>query len=291
MNNFPYPKGSIWRRWDLQCQTILDDTYVSLDSYYNEIKTTNPSGWSRYVAKVGGEANALRYDSKSYFTDTSQPKKERCINHVRNFVGFVEEFYPELESIGLTDHNYFDDTLLDCFLEYSKKSRLKILPGVEINCQGIHMLLFFPGTLYEKETLSAGIHAFLMKFGINNRTNSDGVLTTTSVDIKEVIDEVKKNGGIVIFPHCNSSNGLFQERTSTDRTHLADIFNHQRINLLQARHQRSCADVSDYIDGKSMLRSKFCTHISSDARALRDLGASDKTGIIYGLKLTRPSKG
>jgi hypothetical protein len=60
---------------------------------------------------------------------------------------------------------------------------------------------------------------------------------------------------------------------------------------LQARHQRSCADVSDYIDGKSMLRSKFCTHISSDARALRDLGASDKTGIIYGLKLTRPSKG
>jgi hypothetical protein len=284
MNNFPYPKGSVWRRWDLQCQTILDDGYVSLDKYYEEIKTNNPTGWAKYVAKVGGEANALRYDSKAYFTDTSLPKNERCIDYVRNLVAFVEEFYPELECIGLTDHNYFDDSLLDCFLEYSKKSRLKVLPGIEINCQGIHMLVFFPGTLYERETFSAGIQAFLIKFGINNRTNSDGVLTTTSADIKEILDEVKKNGGIVIFPHCNSSNGLFQERTSTDRTHLADIFNHQKINLLQARHQRSCLDVSDYINGKSTLRSKFCTHISSDARALRDLGLSDKDGNYLWIK-------
>lgn len=256
MENFPYPKGSTWRKWDLQTQTILDDNYIQLGDYSEELKKANPTGWQQYITKVGGEANALLYDSKAYFTDAKIDKKERCVNHVRNFFAFVDVFNPELDCIGITDHNYFDDCLLDSFIEYSKQSRCKIIPGVEINCQGIHMLLFFPNKLYEKETFSAGIQAFLMKFNINNRTNGSGVLTTTSTDIKEIIDEVKKNGGIIIYPHCNSSNGLFQERTATDRTHLADIFNHQKVNLLQSQHNQSSVVISDYIKTNSTLTSK-----------------------------------
>jgi predicted ATPase len=278
MNNFPYPKGSIWRKWDLQVQTILDDGYVSLADYAEDIKINDSTNWQHYVAKLGGEANALLYDSKAYFNNGSVPKKERCVNYVRNFFAFIEVFKPELECIGITDHNYFDDSLLDVFIEYAKKSRCKVLPGVEINCQGIHMLLFFPTNLYGKETFSAGIQAFLMKFDINNPRNNEGALTTTTVDIKKIIDEVRKNGGLVIYPHCNSNNGLFQERTSTDRVHLADIFNHQKINVLQSQHQKSSIAVAEYIKTNSSLTSKFCSHISSDARALRDVGRPDKEG-------------
>ena len=276
MSNFPYTKGSIWRKWDLQTQTILDDGYISLSQYSEELKLANPTGWQQYIAKVGGEENALLYDSKAYFNDTAIPKNDRCVNYVRSYFAFLDVFNPELECIGITDHNYFDDCLLDSFIEYAKQSRCKVIPGVEINCQGIHMLLFFREKLYGKETFSAGIHAFLTKFNINNRTNVDGVLTTTTADIKDILNEAKKNNSIVIYPHCNSSNGLFQERTSTDRTHLADIFNHQKVNLLQSQHNQSSVAVSEYIKTNATLTSKFCAHISSDARSLRDLGRCDQ---------------
>ena len=272
----PYSKGSEWRKWDLQVQTILDDDYISLDQYYNEIKAANLAGWQQFIAKVGGEGNALLYDSKTYFNDSRVAKNERYVNYVRNFFTFIDVFCSELECIGITDHNYFDDCLLDIFIEYAKKSRCKVIPGVEISCNGIHMLLFFPVKLYEKETFSAGIHAFLMKFDINNRKNSDGAYTTTTVNIKEILDEVKKNGGITIYPHCNSSNGLLQNRNSINRTNLADIFNHQKINLLQFQHQQSSVAIAEYIKTNAALVSKFCCHISSDARALRDYGRCDK---------------
>ena len=43
-----------------------------------------------------------------------------------------------------------------------KKTRCKIIPGVEINCQGIHLFLYFPENLYGKPTFSAGLHAFAL---------------------------------------------------------------------------------------------------------------------------------
>ena len=279
-----FPKGSEWRRWDLQTATILDDGYESLAEYSDALNQDNPTGWAKYIAKVGGEANALLYDSKAYFVDATVDKKVRCTNYVRNLFAFIDVFSPDLACIGITDHNYFDEYLLDTFIDYSKKARCKILPGVEINCQGIHMLLFFPEKLYEKPTFSEGIHAFLMKFNINNRKNNNGVLTTTTVDIKRIIDEARDNRGVAIYPHCNSSNGLFQERTSTDRTHLADIFNYQKVNLLQSQNLQASKEVIDYIKTNATLTSKVCSHISSDARALRDYGRSDKDGNYLWIK-------
>src|ERR1700686_2980662 len=99
--NSPYPKGSVWRKWDLQTQTILDDGYISLSQYVEEIKQQNPTLWLEYVTKVGGEANALLFDSREYFNNGSVDKQERCVNYVRNFFAFVETFNPELECIGI----------------------------------------------------------------------------------------------------------------------------------------------------------------------------------------------
>ena len=70
-----YPRGSEWRKWDLQMQTILDDGYLSLDQYFQEIKESDPTAWQQYITKVGGEENALRYDSKAYFNNSENDKK------------------------------------------------------------------------------------------------------------------------------------------------------------------------------------------------------------------------
>ena len=64
MEQFPYPKGSVWRKWDLQTQTILDDGYVSIDQYYEDIKKADPVRWKQYTDRVGGEKNELLYDYK-----------------------------------------------------------------------------------------------------------------------------------------------------------------------------------------------------------------------------------
>jgi len=283
--NFPYPKGSRWRRWDLQVQTILDDNYISLSTYYEEIKQDDPIKWDSYVSKVGGEESALKYDSKDYFNDQSIEKEVRCLNYVRNFFAFADIYHPDLRCIGLTDHNYDDDCLLDTFIKYAEKANLKAIPGVELNCNGIHILTLFPESLsfYKQKTISLEIKAFLQECGINER-KSDGVLTPSLKGLTEVLDEIKRSGGIPIYPHCNSNNGLFQEPSGGDRTVLAEIFNHQKVNLLQTKNKSGHKALDLFISSKDKLKSEFCTHISSDARALKDLGKSDDGGNYLWIK-------
>lgn len=270
-----FPKGSEWRKWDLQVQTILDEGYVCLKTYSEEFKKTQPQKWLEFVAKVGGEANALLFDSKEYFGDKSKDKKTRCVDYARNLFAFVETFNPELTCIAFTDHNYFDDALLDALIEYSEGSHCRAIPGVEINCNGVHMLLLFREKLYGKDTYSAGIQTLLARFKIDAR-KKDGVLTTTTHDIKEIITEVRRLDGLVIYPHCNSKNGLFQQ---ADKTILAETYNFQKLNLLQFQNREGFASVEEYITKKNKaLAASFCLHISSDARALRDIGRPDKDG-------------
>jgi len=278
-----FPKGSEWRRWDLQTQTLLDDGYLTLAAYAEELKAAEPKKWQDYVAKVGGEANALLYDSKEYFNNNSTPKKERCQNYSRNLLAFLEVFNPGLKCIGITDHNYWDDELLDVLVSYSAKANCKIIPGVEINCGGVHTLVFFGSPPYKQPNYSAGIKMFLSDSEIKN-PKTGGTLTVSAKGLKEIIDDVNKQNGLVIFPHCNSDNGLFQERTKTDRTFLAELFNHQRMNLLQAQNLESAVELAEYIKKNANLVSEFSYHISSDARALKDIGRADSHGNYLWIK-------
>lgn len=279
----PYPKGSEWRKWDLQVQTILDDSYISLSDYANALKEKESSRWEQFVRVVGGEANALLYDSKAYFSDGTISKEDRCLNYSRTLFAFLEVFNPDLACIGITDHNYFDDKLIDTLVAHSRKAKGKVIPGAEVNCAGIHLLLLFANIPCEQSTFSEGIKTLLKGWGITNRT-TDGVLTLPTKDVTELIDEVRQEGGIIVFPHCNSDNGLFQERGRTDRTYLANIFNHQPVNLLQSQNRQSAQVIEEYIGKTPNLTFKFCCHISSDARALRDIGRYDKDGHFLWIK-------
>ena len=75
-----YSKGSNWGRWELHTHTIIDDNYLSLKDYYQKLKKEDQTKWSTFTKKVGGEKNALLFDSKEYFNDTKINKKTRCVD-------------------------------------------------------------------------------------------------------------------------------------------------------------------------------------------------------------------
>ncbi|PIY72613.1 hypothetical protein COY87_00050 [Candidatus Roizmanbacteria bacterium CG_4_10_14_0_8_um_filter_33_9] len=269
-----YSKGSNWGRWELHTHTIIDDNYLSLKDYYQKLKKEDQTKWNTFTKKVGGEKNALLFDSKEYFNDTKINKKTRCVDYVRNFFAYLETYYPEIKCVGITDHNYDDNKLLDEFLDYSKKNKIKIIPGVEINAGGAHALVFFSKIPYAKVTFSEGINTFLTKIDINNKkTNS--VLTVTQKNIKEIIDTVKRIDGLLIFAHCNSTNGLFQQQ---DKTNLADIFNYQKVCLLEERSLQACLETAEYITTNKKLKSDICFTIGCDSRSLIDIGSPDPNG-------------
>lgn len=48
-----YSRGSEWRKWDLQVQTILDDGYISIDKYWNELKKEFPEKCKELISVIG----------------------------------------------------------------------------------------------------------------------------------------------------------------------------------------------------------------------------------------------
>lgn len=279
-----YPRGSEWRRWDLQVQTILDDGYVELKDYADELKVSHPGEWNEFITSVGSEEDALKFDSKEYFFTSSDDEKTRAKNYSKTLCAFLEAFQKDEVCIAITDHNYDHDYLLDALFDASKDSLVNIIGGVEINVQGVHMLALFGQPIYGKRNFSEGIKTFLSKIEIDRKmTNS--ALTVSNKSYTDVLSKISENAGIVIYPHCNSNNGLFQERGRTDRTHLGDQFNFQEFNILQGKNKSNGDRLVDYIGSRpTELTSGFCYTLATDARCLRDILSADEEGNFTWIK-------
>ena len=269
--------GSAWGIWDLQIQTILDSGYKELKDYYQEIKTAHPEKWEEFVTLVGSEEDALLFDSKSYFTQANPSLKHRCDNYAKTLFSFLKVFSPQVRCIGVTDHNHLHDELMDSLIRISATFDCKVLPGVEINSDGVHLLVYFPHPPCEKASYAEGIKAFLATLQIFN-VKSGGAYSLAQGGLKEVIDKIVKQHAIFVFAHCNSDNGLFQERGKTDRTHLAELFNHTSPVILQTRTKAKADDLAAYIKTKPALQSAFVITIASDGRSLKEFGTPDDSG-------------
>jgi hypothetical protein len=271
-------RGSIWRIWDFQVQTIMDDRYGELSSYSDALKKQSPAGWKEFTAQVGGEENAIKFDSKKYVFDAEHTLEERYNNYARVLFAFISVFKPQLGLIGWTDHNYSGGELIDYLYEYSKKNVCKSICGIEINASGVHMLVYFEKPPFQKAKFSEGINSFLDSISITN-PKKGGVLTVSEKSVLDVIKIIKEQQGIYLFPHCNSDNGLFQERGKTDRTHLSDMYNRHRVTFLQCKSKEGADKTCEYIKGKpELFRSSPLFSISPDSRALKDIGATDDKG-------------
>jgi len=280
-----YPKGSEWRRWDLQVQTILDDGYDELKNYAEGLKVSHPVEWSAFVDAVGSEEDVFKFDSKEYFyTVSTDDEKTRAKNYAKTFVSFLEAFHKDEVCIGITDHNYDHSHLLDALLNATKNSSVSLIGGVEINVQGVHILAFFGDVIYGKSSFSDGITTFLSKIDVDNK-ETNGTLTVSNKSYTEVLSIIKENDGISIYPHCNSSNGLFQERGKTDRTHLADQFNYQEFNILQGKNKTGGESLLKYIASRPTdLTAGCCYTTATDARSLKDVLAADDDGNFTWIK-------
>ena len=138
-------------------------------------------------------------------------------------------------------------------------------------------MALFDSNLYGKDNFSEGINTFLTKINVVNK-KENGTLTVSNKSYTDVIDEINNIGGLIIYPHCGSSNGLFQERGKTDRTHLASQFNYQEFNILQGKNVEGCNKTATYISNNNNLLSDSCFTLASDARCLKEVLSPDKDG-------------
>lgn len=270
--------GSKWRKWDLHVQTILDETYESIESYWSELKLHYPDKCNELINLIGSEDLIKKYDSKRYFfTDSSDSEKERAKNYSKLLLSYLNVFGENIGAICITDHNYDHPYLLDSLIKASEDFDIKIIPGVEINIQGVHALILFGSLCYGKQSYSDSIRTFLTKINIINKVTNNS-LSVCSESYTVVVNEVEKIGAMLIYPHCNTSNGLFQERGKTDRTHLADHFNFKKINILQTKDKDSADKIISFIKNKTELRSKYVFTLGTDARSLKNICTPDSAG-------------
>jgi predicted ATPase len=272
---FLYPRGSEWRKWDLQVQTIIDDGYISISKYWDDLKLKFPDKCNDLIKAMGNEDLIKKFDSKEYFLTSIQDSPQiKSYNYAKLLLNFVNIFNKDIGVIGVTDHNYDQDFLIDALVDQAKNSNVKIIPGVEINVQGVHKLVFFSTIPYEQKTYSIGIKLFLSKLGINNKKENN-TLTVSNRSYKDVLHEINNIGAVLIYPHCNSSNGLFEGKGKTDRTHLANQFNEQPVNILQSKNKSSAENTTLYIDSNQALTSKHVFTLGSDSRCLKDIFSQD----------------
>ena len=274
MTGFKYPKGSVWRKWDLQVQTILDDNYLSIEQYLDDIRDNTVDKYNELLDRIGSEDLVKKYDSKYYFfNDTSHREEQKVENYAKLFLNFIDIFNTNVGAVGVTDHNYDHPCLIDRLVDRSQSFDFNIIPGVEINVQGVHILVYFDKKPYNKQSYSEGIKIFLNKINVTNR-KSNGILTVCDKSYTDVIDEIRDIGAVLIYSHCNSSNGLFQERGKTDRTHLANQFNYQKFNILQSQNKKSAEAVTSYVSSKTELKAGCVFTLGSDARSLNRMLSS-----------------
>src|SRR3989338_3150276 len=147
-----YPRGSKWRKWDLQVQTRLDANYGCLGT---------STLTSDQLDKLKTETSLTEAEI------TSQEKIISPEKYAKLFVSYITNF-TDIRVTAITDHNTGKE--LDLLLQEAEKTngKLVILPGVEVcSTQGIHILCLFDLQKKWKTTWAESIAHFLTELGIS----------------------------------------------------------------------------------------------------------------------------
>lgn len=188
-----YPKGSEWRKWDLQVQTYVDPRWVWPPDYPDQEDQRR----------------------KKFNADLIQ----HCIDN-------------DIKAIAITDHNSGEaiDGLLVKNTEIDEP--ISILPGVEIiSSEGIHILAIFNpvtgrGVNNRWNTWEETIRQFLTAINMPQPAfHGEGNMTpaTANETAENIIKKIEQFDGITIFPHANSTNGgLFCKSDSRTRKRLLE---------------------------------------------------------------------
>jgi ABC-type lipoprotein export system ATPase subunit len=260
-----YAAGSIWRKWDLQVQTRLDKGYKCL-------------GTSTLTAEQLDQLSTLSGLEKAVIT--SQEKSVSAEDYAKLFVAYVTT-YTDISVIAVTDHNSGKE--LDALIAEAEKTdgQLTILPGVEVSSNhGIHILCIFNPAKRAHDTWKDTIEHFLTQIGVPaNRFDQNNNPASATQSSQEILDAVDKLGGLCIFAHIGTENGLFYKSSPTANggTAHSDIYKHPLCNIVQIPSNGNLHTGTANIlgGGDPNYGKKSVTRIKcSDCRSLPDIGKS-----------------
>lgn len=261
MTSFPNNNGSIWRKWDLQVQTRLDQGYTCLG------QSLLPDQLAKLQAVTGLSSAQI----------TAQERSLAPADYAKLLVSYVVEF-TDLDVIGITDHNTGKE--LDAIIEAAQNTRLTVLPGVEVaSCHGIHILCLFDPEQAWKENWNASIDNFMTEIGLTGSAfNEHAQPSNGTKSSQEILELVANKGGVSIFAHIATENGLFYRQSSTANGGTAhkDIYIHRQCQIVQLPHSGNVdVGTQNIIDGKDAnYENKRVAKIKcSDARKLSDIGS------------------
>ena len=182
--NYQFLRGSIWRKWDLQVQTRLDNNYKCLGNLLDNEK----------LQKLIGITELTKAEI------TAQEKSMSPEKYARLFVNYVTLF-TDISVIGITDHNTGKE--LDFLIKESKntKGNLTTIPGVEVaSSHGIHILCLFDPQKSWKKTWADSINHFMTEIGLTDDVfNTDNQPKNSTKTSQEIMEIVEKKNGICIF--------------------------------------------------------------------------------------------
>lgn len=122
-----------------------------------------------------------------------------------------------LDGIAITDHE--SGQFIDQLRAAAEGSGLTIIPGVELNNlagnEGIHLI-----ALFNLDMTATDVDHFLSSIGALKGTGANVTRGTATEGLLEVLEEIKKRGGIAVLAHCQSSKGSLAEMRGPVRTML-----------------------------------------------------------------------
>lgn len=256
-------KGSVWRKWDLQVQTRLDANYTCLGN-----NSLNEIDLQKLITTTGLTKTEI----------TAQEKEIDAQKYAKLFIKYVELF-TDISVLGITDHNTGAgiDTLITEAANLSRE--ITVLPGVEVSStQGLHILCVFNPEKKWRNNWAESIDHFLTELGLTNGAfNAQSQPLNSTKTAQEILDITNKKGGLCIFAHIGTDNGLFKfsNTASGGNAHIS-IYKDNLCQIVQLPHSGNLSiGVQNIIDGKDpQYGNKSTTKIKcSDARKLTEIGS------------------
>ncbi len=179
----------------------------------------------------------------------------------------------ELSAIAITDHNtggWLDKVTA------AAKGKIAVFPGVEISCTGgkkgpIHIVCILDRTKGAKdiENLLGALNIKADKYG-----HEDACSTFSPCD---VINIIRKHGGIAILAHVNSDHGVMHDMSGVPRSTIIQNPNLLAVEATDFENQEKKENrkrVTDLLDGSDQAYARKLAVIqSSDSHSVEAIGS------------------
>lgn len=238
-----YPKGSQWRKWDLQIHTYLDPNWRWPSGY--------PNGNDKQEERI-----------KKFNSD--------FIKHCNNL---------NLNIVAITDHNTGE--AVDGLIKENKQQgdKITLFPGVEVvSTEGTHILIIFNpdkklGNRWStwRETIDHFLTAIFTEQPRFEQKNGRNTPCNAPVSIDAIIQKSKEFYALTIFPHVLSDGGIFNCDSRT-RKRVLKLCNILDLACSSADLQNKILEIDNKLKGQQFNPEYFSYINTSDSRRISDVG-------------------